>query len=166
MIRAVIATIIGTIIVVGAVVYYASQPVKDDLVGQPYDNLGATHIAQNEPHLDYNSNPPSSGWHYAEPAAWGFYDRELPDEQVVHNLEHGGVWLAYQPDIDESTKGTIKLLVARFSSKVIATQRSKNDMPIALVSWGRVLKLETFDKDATLDFIRRNKNHGPENIPD
>lgn len=166
MIQAVIATIISTIIVVGAVVYYASQPPKNDLVGQSYEDQGATHIAQNELHPDYNSNPPSSGWHYTEPAAWGFYDRELSDEQVVHNLEHGGVWLAYQANIDQSTQETIKLLVARFSSKVIATQRSKNDTPIALVSWGRVLKMETFDKDAALDFIRRNKNHGPEQIPD
>lgn len=166
MTRAFIATIVVTIVVVTGVIYYASQPAKNDLIGQSYDDQGAIHIAQNETHPDYNSNPPSSGWHYAEPAAWGFYDRELPDEQVVHNLEHGGVWLTYRSDVDQPTKEAVKSLVARFSSKVIATQRSKNDTPIALVSWGRVVKLETFDKDAALDFIRRNKNHGPEQVPD
>lgn len=167
MTKAAVAIILVTIGVIGLVMFLAIRPTSTpNLLGEEYADLGRDHIGKGQSHPSYNSNPPSSGWHYAEPASWGFYNRELEDEQLIHNLEHGGVWIAYKPDVDQETKDSIKRLVERYSSKVIATPRSKNEVSVTLVSWGRVMKLEKFDKDQTLEFIKRNKNHAPEQIPD
>jgi hypothetical protein len=56
---------------------------------------GATHVPFNTP-VTYESNPPASGSHWPSPATWGVYvDPPIPREQYVHNLEHGGIVLAW-----------------------------------------------------------------------
>ena len=54
--------------------------------GVAFTELARDHIPVGSARPAYNSNPPTSGPHYDTPAAWGFYDKELPDEQLVHNL--------------------------------------------------------------------------------
>src|SRR3990167_4512427 len=63
-----------------------------EAVGQEFENQGQAHIKNGESHPPYNSNPPTSGWHYVLPANWGVYAKPLADEQAIHNLEHGGIW--------------------------------------------------------------------------
>lgn len=164
--KALVLSLAVSAAIIAGLTYLTMRPAQVNLAGESVSDQGREHIQIGQQHPPYNSNPPASGWHYPEPASWGFYDRELADEQVVHNLEHGGVWIAYQPNLDQATKDEIKRIVDRFPSKVIATARSKNDRAVTIVSWGRILKLETFSKDQMLDFIKRNRNHGPENVPD
>lgn len=57
--------------------------------------VGEAHIKETDPRPEYNSNPPTSGNHLSTPAAWATYQNELDDRQVVHNLEHGGIWVTY-----------------------------------------------------------------------
>ena len=45
-----------------------------------------------------NSSPPTSGPHWRHAADPGFYGTELPDEELVHNLEHGQIVVSYNPD--------------------------------------------------------------------
>jgi len=121
------------------------------------------HIKVGESHPAYNSNPPTSGWHYEEEAKWRIYDEELPDEQLVHNLEHCGIWISYQPAISSSTKSAIAAFARQFPTKIIVTPRAKNDAPISLASWGLLMKLSDFDQDKMGAFVAAfiNKN-GPE----
>lgn len=129
--------------------------------GEKIPIQGREHIGIGGSHPPYNSNPPTSGWHYEKPAAWGFYDNPLPDEQIVHNLEHGGIWISYK-DINEQTKQKLQQLAQKYNQAVIITPRPKNDTPIALASWGRLLKLEKFNQDAIEKFIKTNINNSPE----
>lgn len=64
-------------------------------IGQAVSSQGQDHIAVGSAHPEYNSNPPTSGWHYAEPVTAGIYDREYPDENLLHSLEHGYVTISY-----------------------------------------------------------------------
>lgn len=129
-------------------------------LGQAFPILDQKHIAVGEEHPAYNSNPPTSGYHYAQPAPWGVKVSELPDEQVVHNLEHGGIWISYQ-NIDEPTKALLEKLTAS-QTKMIMTPRAKNDSPIVVTSWGRVEKFQSYDEKALLAFIEANRNKSPE----
>lgn len=130
-------------------------------VGQEFPNLGQKHIGVGESHEPYNSNPPTSGPHYAQPADWGVYDKELPDEQLVHNLEHGGIWISYK-DMDGDTKTKIQAIATANPGKVIVTQRGKDDAKIVLASWTRLEKMESFDEAKILEFIKANVNKSPE----
>lgn len=127
---------------------------------------GREHIAVGAEHPPYNSNPPTSGPHYAQAAEWGVYDKELPDEQLIHNLEHGGVWISFKPTLDKEIIEKLKNLANGYRSKVVFTPREKNDANIVLASWGRLYKMETFDEKQIKDFIEFFKNTGPERVPD
>lgn len=130
-----------------------------------YPNLGRNHIALGATHSEYNSNPPSSGWHYDSPARGGFYDEPLHDEQVVHNLEHGDIWIAYHPRVSDEVKSVLKKFAGRY---VVVSPRSGNEGDISLVAWRRVdtfnVGNEVVDEGRILDFISRYDNRGPENL--
>lgn len=134
-----------------------------DAIGQIFENQGQTHIKISEEHPPYNSNPPTSGWHWAQPASWGVYNRPLVDEQAVHNLEHGGIWISYK-EIDEETRANLEKITKANRSSVIMSPRDANDSKIILASWTRLEKLDSYDEAKILDFILRNKGTGPEPI--
>lgn len=128
--------------------------------GTTFAIQGQTHIDVGAEHPAYNSNPPTSGWHYIQPAPWGPYQNELPDEQLIHNLEHGGIWISYK-NVDQQTKDALEKIAGR-ESKVVVGPRSKNSAPIVLASWGRLLELQSFDEKIVRDFIKANRNRSPE----
>lgn len=132
-------------------------------VGQAIENQGQQHIADGAEHPPYNSNPPTSGPHYVKPADWGVYDKQLPDEQLIHNLEHGGIWISYK-DIDEETKKKLEIIGKSNSGSVVVTPRPTNDAKVAVASWTRLEKLDVYDEAKILEFIKGNKNKSPEPI--
>lgn len=129
-----------------------------------YEIQGRQHVEQGADHPSYNSNPPSSGWHYASPARGGFYEEPLADEQVIHNLEHGDIWIAYHPDISDEALETLKTFAGQY---VVVSPRAENEGDISLAAWGRV---DTFDIENGVDeqrindFIKRYDNRGPEKV--
>jgi len=160
--------------VLGLIIWFAiSQDAKNtqykvgenlqnlDPVGQIFENQGQTHIKVGELHPPYNSNPPTSGWHYLQPANWGVYAKPLVDEQAVHNLEHGGIWISYK-DVGEETKINLEKITKANPRSVILSPRDANDSKIVLASWTRLEKLDSYDEARILDFIMRNKNKSPE----
>lgn len=157
---------IGAIIFLGFVGYgffsFILQQIETQEVGQSIPIQGREHIQIDESHLAYNSNPPTSGPHYGQEVEWGIYQEELPDEQVVHSLEHGGIWISYQPDIDEGAKEKIEAIGKKYLGSVVVSPRSSNDSLIALASWGRLEKLSFFDEQSIIEFIKNNKNKSPE----
>ncbi|MFQ5860294.1 MAG: DUF3105 domain-containing protein, partial [Dehalococcoidia bacterium] len=66
--------------------------------GERIPVLRAPHVPTGQTVETYNSVPPTSGPHWDTPAPWGIYQEELPDEQVVHNVEHGGVVFNYNTE--------------------------------------------------------------------
>jgi len=131
---------------------------------QAYPILGRNHISDGST-ASYNSNPPTSGDHYQNPAPARFYDKELPDEQLVHNLEHGHVWIAYKPN---PSSEIIDILKDFSGGNIVVTPRSKNDTDIALAAWGRLdkfnIEANEIDRQRIKDFISRYQNRGPESV--
>lgn len=130
---------------------------------QVFADQGGTHIPEGERFADYNSNPPTSGPHYAEPAPWGVYGEEVPDERIVHNLEHCGIWISYRPDIPAEEKAKIAAYGEKFPSKIIVTPREKNDSPVVFAAWRRLLRADWFDEREADVFVSEFLNKaGPE----
>lgn len=166
--------IIGSIALLGLVavaIVAVSDPSSNEnasldnlpIQGKKVSIQGRQHIAEGEDHPSYNSNPPTSGWHYDNQADWGFYEESLPDERAVHNLEHGGIWISYKKnEVSTSTLLSLKNLAQKYNHAVIITPRSENDTTIALASWGRLMKLDDLDKYKVENFIKANVNNSPE----
>lgn len=161
-IRRVLIVLTAVAVIAGVVWLIAFAPARParERPGEAFPIQGQTHIAVGATHPAYNSNPPTSGPHYAQPARWGVYQSELPDEQLVHNLEHGGIWISYK-DIDDTIISSLEK-IATSQPKIILEPRSKNDAPIVLASWGRLQKFQTYDEQGILAFIEANRNQSPE----
>lgn len=113
--------------------------------------------------VEYKTNPPTSGSHYANPAAWGAYNKEVVDESVVHSLEHGGIWISYK-DISEEEKKILEEIGKANLQSVIVSPRLANDVKIAIVSWGRMMEPELADKALIQKYIDTYKNQSPEKL--
>lgn len=143
--------------------YGNTPPSEIPQLGEAVELQPATHISEGAAHDPYNSNPPTSGPHYAQAANWGIYKEPLADEQLIHNLEHGGIWISYK-DVDQDTLSKLTDIANRNYGSVILTPRLQNDSKITLASWGRLQKLDSFDEKTILDFIEANKNKSPEKL--
>jgi len=148
--------------VIGLIARSATRPQPGERVA----GQGSSHIGSGQSHPAYNSNPPTSGWHVPQTVSWGSLRSEVPDEVVLHNLEHGGVWISYKNPGDTVLVEKLEALASRYRSKVLITLRSKNDSPIAIAAWERLLKLETYDEQRIVEFINAYRNRGPERVPD
>ncbi len=165
-----IAAIMVAIFVLGN---KASAP-QTPLIGQHYAEQARTHIAEGTTTpVAYNSNPPSSGPHWPQPASWGIVGgTPEPDERYVHNLEHGGIWITYKPDLPadqiQQLKDAFNGLPAdsQFNEvKAVMSARAANTSPISLVAWTYVEDLPIPDAAAIKDFYLNHVNKGPELIP-
>ena len=139
-------------------------------MGEIYPIEGRDHVSDGTK-VEYRTNPPSSGSHYAKAAEWGVYDKPISDGQLIHNLEHGGVWISYKPSMPATPKEKLISLAKSYRSKDILTPREANDKDIAVVSWGRIYKFDlavdgSFDENAVRSYIEKYKNTGPEIVPD
>ncbi len=162
MIRYGIIGIVAVVVVggIGWLIIFAPSRLERPRPGEAIEIQGQAHIAVGTAHPAYNSNPPTSGPHYAQSATWGVHDTELPDEQLIHNLEHGGIWISYKGISATTTAALGK--ITRSQSKIIMEPRANDDAPIVLASWGRLQKFQTYDEQGILAFIEANKNQSPE----
>lgn len=122
--------------------------------------------------VDYSaySNPPTYGPHHGflldaqgnaiTPRATGIYETEQPDEDMVHGLEHGHVWISYNPNLisaHDLAKLQSFVVDGGTNTGVIMTPRAANNDAIAVASWGRLLTLDTFDDSQIRNFVERNR---------
>jgi hypothetical protein len=134
-----------------------------------------THVTTAVDYSAFGNNAPSYGAHHGflldaqnnsiTPRPTGVYSAEQPDEDLVHNLEHGHVWVSYNPSlISSSDLSALEQLVqdGGTDTGVILAPRSKNTSPIVLTSWTRQLTLESFNANTIRDFIITNRGHSPE----
>lgn len=162
-----IVAALAVVLIIAAVAWLmATRAGGEQSPAKSYPIQGTQHIAEGEAHPPYNSNPPTSGWHYQREASWGVHDAEILDEQAIHNLEHGGIWISYQPSLDPASVDKLREVTRRYRSKVLLTPRGKNDSKIALAAWGKLDTLDTVDEGRVVNFIRSFINQGPERVPD
>jgi hypothetical protein len=65
----------------------------------------AEHVAGD---VEYSDVAPAGGAHDSRPLACGYYDFVVPDESVVHSLEHGVVWVTYEQGMSDQEVDILK----------------------------------------------------------
>lgn len=107
--------------------------------------------------------PPTSGNHFEVLSAWGFLGRPLVAEQVVHNMEHGGIVLWYQPGNPQLAGSVNRLLNDMGDQCMVAGSYADMSYPVVATAWGRALPLESFDAVEILAFTNAYRGKtGPE----
>ncbi|WP_225753044.1 DUF3105 domain-containing protein [Actinotalea sp. Marseille-Q4924] len=98
--------------------------------------------------------PPVGGDHSPVVQNCGFYDVPVADENAVHSLEHGAVWLAYRPDLDESQVGTLRELAAA-NPYLLVSPYEGLAAPVVATAWGVQLEVESVEDERVAPFLAR-----------
>ena len=115
------------------------------------------------PHFDGPKCVPPNGGSQCGPWPAGVFGQPVPDGNAVHSLEHGIVWITYNPDLlSGEAIDILEDIADDFRRDVILSPRPQNSMAVAAVSWGRVLRLAAPDEQLLKDFIRANRDRSPE----
>ena len=128
---------------------------------------GGQHVGPTE-QVAYTQSPPTGGTHDQAWAACSgvVYDQPVRSENLVHSMEHGAVWIAYNPD--QLGGAALEQLADRVQDRpyMALSPYPGLDQPIALQSWGHQLKLaDAADPriDQFVAALRANPNTHPEN---
>ena len=145
--------------------------------GGPVDldpDIGNAHIAIGQLGTGYSQKPATSGPHWIgpetpagvpSPARWGKYDFPIPDEVLIHNLEHGGIGLHYDcPEGCPEIVAQLDNLIPGNSSQFILSPYSGLETKIAITGWRHHLFLDEFDREQILDFIDAYQNRALESV--
>ena len=159
--------------VIGLLVWQGVRPAVGEDVAIPA-NYGE-HIEEGIDPGPYPSNPPAGGRHYASEFDAGFYEETsqqsqvpYPEGYIGHNLEHGYVIFWYNCSLVseaecDSLKTDIKSVMDDFGGiKLIAFPWASLDVPVAMTSWGRLQRFDSFDTKLAASFIKSNRNKAPE----
>ncbi|MDN5858061.1 MAG: DUF3105 domain-containing protein [Pseudonocardia sp.] len=126
---------------------------------------GGNHVGPGE-QVAYTESPPFGGTHDQVWAACNgvVYPTPVRSENMVHSLEHGAVWIAYDPD--RVTGAALEALTARVDVPyTVMSPYPDLDQPISLQSWGHQLKLSDANDpriDQFITALRLNANVYPE----
>jgi len=154
--------------IVGLIVWQFARPAAGEVVPIMADT---SHIEPDSDPGAYNSDPPTSGPHYAQEASAGFFDTNIytyPAGYLVHNLEHGYVIFWYNCNLLDETacsdlKSKIRSVMDELGGvKVIAYPWDSIDVPLVMTSWGHLQRFEEFDADQAKAFYHANLNRSPE----
>jgi hypothetical protein len=135
----------------------SSAPEDDDIQGveiiriPPYEHTLAD--------VHYDRSPPAGGAHGAYAAPCAFVDEALPEELYVHAMEHGAVWLAYEPTLPAADLAVLRGLTQEYDD-VAASPWDDLEPGEAVVAtaWGRQLRLDSVDDPRLERFVRASRN--------
>jgi hypothetical protein len=111
--------------------------------------------------VDYPQDPPVGGPHDPSWQRCKVYDAPVRNENAVHSMEHGAVWITYQPDLPENDrKGLAKLAEGQTAVLISPYPGLKN--PVVASAWGVQLRLDNVNDLRLKAFIARYGGNGPE----
>jgi len=151
-----IAAAVAVVVFAAAVITYAVVQVNEsnaDRVESIDEISGAETFdyAAGQDHVttpvQYEESPPVGGPHDGNWAdcTGTVYDVDIRHENAVHSLEHGAVWITYNPDeVSDADIATLAELVDGESGRLLSPYAGL-DSPISLQSWNHQLKVDSAD---------------------
>lgn len=136
-------------------------------------------IANPDDTFKWNTTPPTSGPHYEGPAIYGAYTAPLQLARVVHNLEHGAVYIMYGDAVPDEEVAKLRAFYDDDSTGMLLAPLPSLKKTIALGVWvtpsatsegsdrgnGYLAKCTAFDEAAFSAFRDELRFQGPERFP-
>lgn len=156
-------TVVGVLVVVALVVtaIVVTRPAPTEpaapVTGVTYfDGLTGSHVDP-EP-VDYEArygmNPPAGGDHWAAWLNCGVYDQPQENERAVHALEHGAVWITYDPE--KVTGDDLETLRERTpDTYAVLSPYPGLPAPVVVSAWANQLQLDGVDDERLDSFIQQ-----------
>ncbi|MCA9861222.1 MAG: DUF3105 domain-containing protein [Thermomicrobiales bacterium] len=100
----------------------------------------------------YTESPPVGGTHNPVWQTCTFYDGKIASENAVHSLEHGAVWITYQPDISDEDKARLENW-ADDRSYLMVSEYEDQESPFVFTAWNNQLSLDSLDDKRATQFM-------------
>jgi hypothetical protein len=122
----------------------------------------------------WNTDPPTGGPHYRETLVFGAYDEPVQQARLVHNLEHGAVFVQYGDGVPAATVAALQAFYDADPNGLVLAPYPSLGRSIALGAWnddggdrgtGRLAVCSGFDEAAFAAFLGAYRFRGPERFP-
>lgn len=98
--------------------------------------------------------PPVGGPHHSEWQVCGVYEQPVEPGRAVHSLEHGAVWITYDPALPPDQIAELEALVGERDFLLLSPFPDQS-RPIVLTAWGVQLGVENSRDQRINAFISR-----------
>jgi Protein of unknown function (DUF3105) len=115
-----------------------------------YSNLSRTHVTGR---VTYPQNPPVGGPHSAVWQNCGIYSNPVQNEHAVHDLEHGAVWITYQPTLSAVAIEQLRSLV-RGHTYALLSPYPGLPAPVVASAWGLQLQVQSASDPRLVQFLK------------
>jgi hypothetical protein len=120
-----------------------------------YSDLPANHV---DTAVDYqalyDTTPPAGGNHAPVWLNCGIYTEAVPNENAVHDLEHGAVWVTYDPA--KVTGGDLTTLQDKMKSTYMVLSPFEGlPTPVVASAWGNQVQLDGVDDPRLGEFVTK-----------
>ncbi len=157
----IIGTVLVVVLAVGIIGYAVSKGSKksDSASNNPDKIAGVVHKSfPSGDHVNgvikYNESPPMGGPHapiWAD-CTGTVYPNQIANENAVHDLEHGAIWITYKPGLAAAQLDVLTKLVAG-QQYMILTPYAGLKTNISLQAWGYQLFLDDANDARVKQFI-------------
>jgi hypothetical protein len=116
--------------------------------------------------VTYDASPPVGGNHspYWGDCSGTVYTNAIANENAVHMLEHGAVWITYNPSLPAADVTTLSRLV-NGQDRMAMSPYPSLDSPISIQSWGYQLKVPSASDPRIQKFID-DLRYNPKTTPE
>jgi hypothetical protein len=104
--------------------------------------------------------PPAGGTHGNNWQNCGVYAEPIETKYALHSLEHGAVWITYQPELSEAQVSQLRSY-ARGQSHILVSPYPGQTSPVVLSVWGIQLEVSDANDRRISQFISRYQQ-GPQ----
>jgi hypothetical protein len=110
--------------------------------------------------IDYAQVVPAGGPHNPTWLNCGIYDEPVRTENVVHSMEHGAVWIAYQPDLPPDQVEILRDLVrqeqrSRGERMIVLAPKPDLEAPLVLTAWRVQLRVDDASDERIVQFVEQ-----------
>jgi hypothetical protein len=119
-------------------------------------------VIHTEDPVTYAEVPPVGGDHFPGWLNCGSYDTPQPNEQAVHSMEHGAVWITYDPTLAEADVKALRALTIN-QTHVLVTPYDGLPSEVVASAWGLQLQLDSAEDPRLKQFVETYQN-GPQTL--
>ncbi len=110
--------------------------------------------------LTYPQTPPVGGIHNPAWQNCGIYNQPVPNENAVHSLEHGAVWITYRSDLPAAEVEKLQALIRGHDHGLLSPYQNL-PAPIVISAWSLQVQVQSADDPRLPLFIKTYEN-GPQ----
>lgn len=144
---------------IGLLVYRGIEDRRLTVIPEGVVDFAYTGGAHSVEAVEYSEVPPVGGTHDPSWQTCGFYSTPIRSENAVHSLEHGAVWITYDPSLPAEQVDRLRQIADE--PHILASPFAGLPSPVVASSWNHQLQLESAADERLDQFIRSFRN-GPD----